>query len=175
MKRIFNRLTSATIRPGDPVRENPIAAVAISAAPALVVIITKALGKSLVRPFASVNVPWSMTCTNMKISGWAFSISSSNSNRCGYDVTRRSAVRLVVADVAGRRTDQADAARAHVFDIKCKTRFQLGRKLLGEFCFATGRSRKQKAHRAFSPKACAVDAPGVIPSRPLDLVQIFFF
>ena len=53
---------------------------AISEAPMFDVMITMALRKSTVRPWASVSRPSSRICSRMlKTSGWAFSISSSSS------------------------------------------------------------------------------------------------
>ncbi|CFP63828.1 Uncharacterised protein [Bordetella pertussis] len=53
-------------------------------APALVVMMRMTLRKSALRPLLSVSVPWSMTCSRiLKISGCAFSISSSSSTQCG--------------------------------------------------------------------------------------------
>ena len=59
-------------------------ACAMSAAPALVVMISTTLRKSTVLPWWSVSLPWSITCSRMlNRSGCAFSISSSSSTQCG--------------------------------------------------------------------------------------------
>jgi hypothetical protein len=53
-------------------------------APALVVMMITTLRKSALRPLLSVSVPWSITCSRMlKMSGCAFSISSSSSTEYG--------------------------------------------------------------------------------------------
>jgi hypothetical protein len=54
-------------------------------APALVVMMMMTLRKSALRPLLSVSVPWSITCSStLKMSGCAFSISSSSSTQCGF-------------------------------------------------------------------------------------------
>ena len=80
----------------------------------LEVMITTALRKSTVRPWPSVRRPSSSTCSStLNTSGCAFSISSNSTT-----VVRPAAHRLgelaalVVADVAGRRADQAGHACA---------------------------------------------------------------
>ena len=66
------------------------------------------LRKSALRPLLSVSVPWSITCSRMlKMSGCAFSISSSSSDAVrmlGHRLGQLAA--LVEADVARRRADQ---------------------------------------------------------------------
>ena len=75
------------------------------------------LRKSALRPLLSVSVPWSITCSRMlKISGCAFSISSSSSTavRLLGDRFGQQAA-LVEADIARRRADQAgDRVALHV-------------------------------------------------------------
>jgi hypothetical protein len=62
----------------------PNAALARSAAPALVVMIKITLRKSTVLPLWSVSLPWSITWSRiLNRSGWAFSISSSRSTVWG--------------------------------------------------------------------------------------------
>ena len=67
------------------------------------------LRKSALRPLLSVSVPWSITCSRMlKMSGCAFSISSSSSTAYGCLVIGfGQQAALVEADVARRRADQA--------------------------------------------------------------------
>ena len=60
----------------------------ISNAPALLVMIRMTLRKSVFLPVVSVSVALSMTCKSTeKMSGWAFSISSSKTTECGFLVT----------------------------------------------------------------------------------------
>jgi ATP-dependent Clp protease ATP-binding subunit ClpA len=67
---------------GNP--QKPIVCRASSPAPALVVMMMITLRKSALRPLLSVSVPWSITCSRMlKMSGCAFSISSSSSTLYG--------------------------------------------------------------------------------------------
>jgi energy-coupling factor transporter ATP-binding protein EcfA2 len=64
---------------------NPMVALFMVSAPALVVMTMITLRKSALRPLLSVSVPWSITCSNtLKIAGCAFSISSSNNTQCGF-------------------------------------------------------------------------------------------
>ena len=81
---------------------------ASSPAPALVVMMMITLRKSALRPLLSVSVPWSITCSRMlKMSGCAFSISSSSSTLYGCLVIAFGQLAaLVEADVARRRADQ---------------------------------------------------------------------
>ena len=70
----------------------PIVALLSVSAPALVVMMMITLRKSALRPLLSVSVPWSITCSSMlKMSGCAFSISSSSSTAYGF---------LVIASVS---------------------------------------------------------------------------
>ncbi|MOA34341.1 hypothetical protein D3C78_1557100 [compost metagenome] len=63
----------------------PMLALFMVSAPAFVVMMMMMLRKSALRPLLSVSVPWSMTCSStLKMSGWAFSISSSSSTACGF-------------------------------------------------------------------------------------------
>src|SRR3954470_17902017 len=88
---------------------------AISPAPMFEVMITIACRKSTVRPCESVRRPSSRICRRMlKTSGWAFSISSSRSTEYGLRGTPPAGrpppslpPALGVADVAGRRADEA--------------------------------------------------------------------
>ena len=62
----------------------PIVVLRKLSAPALVVMMMITLRKSALRPLLSVSVPWSITCSRMlKMSGCAFSISSSSSTLYG--------------------------------------------------------------------------------------------
>ena len=64
--------------------EKPIIPPLISREPAFDVMIRIDCRKSALRPVLSVSVAWSITCSRiLKRSGWAFSISSSNSTQCG--------------------------------------------------------------------------------------------
>ena len=67
------------------------------------------LVKSTVRPWPSVSRPSSSTCSStLNTSGWAFSISSSSTTLYGPAPHRLGELAaLVVADVAGRRADEA--------------------------------------------------------------------
>ena len=73
------------------------------------VMISTVFLKSTVRPWPSVRRPSSSTASSvLKTSGWAFSISSSSTTRVGAPAHRLGQLAaLVVADVAGRRADQA--------------------------------------------------------------------
>ncbi len=81
------------------------------------VMISTTLRKSTVRPWPSVRRPSSITCSRtLKTSGWAFSISSSRTHgvrAAAHGLGQLAA--LVVADVAGRRADEAaDGVLLHV-------------------------------------------------------------
>ncbi len=79
------RLISAISSPASRVFVKPIdGRLPIASAPAFVVMMMMTLRKSALRPLLSVSVPWSMTCSRMlKMSGCAFSISSSSSTQWG--------------------------------------------------------------------------------------------
>ena len=78
------RLIASSSSPTRSSRANPMAGFAISAAPALVVMMRITLRKSTDLPLWSVSLPWSITCSStLKRSGWAFSISSSSRTECG--------------------------------------------------------------------------------------------
>ena len=63
----------------------PMVALFMVSAPAFVVMMMMTLRKSALRPLLSVSVPWSITCSStLKMSGCAFSISSSSSTACGF-------------------------------------------------------------------------------------------
>ncbi len=82
------RLMSAISSPCSRDDVKPIVARFIVSAPALVVMMMITLRKSARRPLLSVSEPWSITCSRMlKMSGCAFSISSSSSTQCGFFVT----------------------------------------------------------------------------------------
>src|SRR5277367_6201280 len=79
-----SRLIASVSSPSRFERWKPNAALAMSCAPALVVMIRITLRKSICLPEWSVNLPWSITCKRiLKRSGWAFSISSSSSTQWG--------------------------------------------------------------------------------------------
>ena len=77
-------------------------------APTFEVMITTVFLKSTVRPCASVSRPSSRIWSRMlKTSGCAFSISSKSTTGTAAAASLGQLARLVVADVAGRRADQA--------------------------------------------------------------------
>ena len=85
---VNKRLISAISSPAWRGLVKPMVALFMVSAPALVVMMTITLRKSALRPLLSVNVPWSITCNKtLKMSGWAFSISSNNRTQCGFFVT----------------------------------------------------------------------------------------
>ncbi len=74
------RLMSAISSPASFESLKPIDRFCSDSAPAFVVMMMMTLRKSALRPLLSVSVPWSITCSRMlKMSGCAFSISSSSS------------------------------------------------------------------------------------------------
>ena len=82
---VNRRLMSAISSPAWRVLVKPMAALFMVSAPALVVMMMMTLRKSVLRPLLSVSVPWSITCSStLKMSGCAFSISSSSSTQCGF-------------------------------------------------------------------------------------------
>ncbi|MNY59166.1 hypothetical protein D3C86_1955800 [compost metagenome] len=82
------RLMSAISSPCSRALVKPIVARFMVSAPAFVVMMMITLRKSARRPLLSVSAPWSITCSRiLKISGCAFSISSSSSTQCGFFVT----------------------------------------------------------------------------------------
>ena len=85
---VKNFLISAISSPDSRALVKPMVDFCIASAPALVVMMMITLRKSVLRPLLSVKVPWSITCKRiLKISGWAFSISSSKSTQCGFLLT----------------------------------------------------------------------------------------
>ncbi len=79
------RLISAISSPCSRAVVKPMVALFIVSAPALVVMMMITLRKSALRPLLSVSAPWSITCSRiLKMSGCAFSISSSSSTQCGF-------------------------------------------------------------------------------------------
>ena len=142
--------------PSRTVRPKPIAALARSDAPALVVMMTMTLRKSTCLPLWSVSLPWSMIWSStLKTSGCAFSISSSSSTTCGVLVHRiGQQPTLVEADIAGRRADQPrDAVALHIFRHVEPHQFdaEAARELAGGLRLADARrAREQVAADGFS-------------------------
>ena len=90
----------------------PIEVLDNSDAPALVVMMIATLRKSALRPLLSVSVPWSITCNRMlKMSGWAFSISSNSSTEygCFGDGLGQQAA-LIKSDISGWAPISRDTA-----------------------------------------------------------------
>ena len=78
------RLIASISSPACFERVKPMVFLASDSAPALVVMTMQTLRKSAFLPLLSVRVPWSITCSRMlKMSGCAFSISSSSSTEYG--------------------------------------------------------------------------------------------
>ena len=77
-------VTASVSSPSRFKRLKPIGGLAMSEAPAFVVMIRTTLRKSTDLPLWSVSLPWSITCSRMlNRSGCAFSISSSSNTQCG--------------------------------------------------------------------------------------------
>ncbi len=135
--------------------------------PAFDVMISTTCRKSALRPLLSVSVAWSMTCSRMlKMSGCAFSISSSSTHRVRVlpdGVDQQPA--LLESDVARRRADQPRHrvllhVLAHV--VADELVAQMQRELLGQLGLAdAGRTREQEAAgraiRLAEPGARALD------------------
>ena len=149
---------SAISSPASRTCVKPIIDLFIVSAPALVVMMMMMLRKSALRPLLSVSVPWSITCSStLKMSGCAFSISSSSSTACGFLVTASvKQAALVEADVARRRADQAaDGMALHVLrhvEADQLDAHDVGQ-LLGRFGLADagGAGEQERADRLVAP------------------------
>ena len=123
----------------------------ISREPAFDVMISTTWRKSALRPLLSVSVAWSITCSRMlKMSGCAFSISSSSSTAYGMLADRvDEQAALLEADVAGRRADQPrDGVLLHVLaHVEADELVaEMHRQLLGELGLAdAGRAGEEEA------------------------------